>query len=77
MNTGERLTCPRCGRRTVKRRDGIFGWRACPASKSCGWTVFTHGQDPRDKPEPKAELKLWDLPIFGWAWREDARDLRA
>jgi ribosomal protein L37AE/L43A len=44
----ERTTCPRCGRRTIYRRDGIFRWRACPASRACGWTVFTHGWDERD-----------------------------
>jgi len=41
--------CPRCGSRLVYRRDGIFRWRECPRSKRCGWTVFTHGDDPRDK----------------------------
>ena len=45
----ERTRCPRCGRRTITKRDGVFQWRACPASKACGWTVFTHGQDERDK----------------------------
>ena len=45
----ERTQCPRCGRRLIHKRDGIFRWKACPASKACGWTVFVHGQDPRDK----------------------------
>jgi transposase-like protein len=36
-----RTHCPRCKRRTIVRRDGLFRWRACPASKSCGWSVFT------------------------------------
>ena len=45
----ETTVCPRCGRKTVKKRDGIFGWRICPATKSCGWTVFNHGDDSRDK----------------------------
>jgi len=34
-------TCPQCGRKTVTKRDGIFQWRACPATKTCGWTVFS------------------------------------
>jgi ribosomal protein L37AE/L43A len=45
----ERTICPRCGRKLIHKRDGLFRWRACPAAKSCGWTVFVHGQDPRDK----------------------------
>jgi predicted RNA-binding Zn-ribbon protein involved in translation (DUF1610 family) len=42
-------TCPRCGGQTIMRRDGVFQWRACRKSKACGWTVFTHGDDARDK----------------------------
>lgn len=45
----ETTICPRCGRPTIVKRDGIFRWRACRADKSCGWTVFNHGSDPRDK----------------------------
>ncbi len=45
----DREKCPRCFRRLIHKRDGIFGWRVCPATKSCGWTVFTHGEDARDK----------------------------
>jgi hypothetical protein len=41
--------CPRCGRKLVMKSEGIFRWKACPARKSCGWTVFNHGDDPRDK----------------------------
>ena len=43
--------CPRCGRRLVTKRDGIFRWKACPATKACGWTVFNHGEDVRDNEE--------------------------
>jgi hypothetical protein len=48
----------------------------------CPWIVTDDEgnvlQDSRtDKPEPSPELKLYDLPIFAWAWREDGRDLRA
>lgn len=43
--------CPRCGRKLRLHREGIFQWKLCPARKSCGWSVFTHGQDPRDKGE--------------------------
>ena len=41
--------CPRCGRRLIVKRDGIFRWQACPAPKACGWSVFVHGQDARDR----------------------------
>jgi hypothetical protein len=44
-----RANCPRCGRPLITKRDGIFRWRACRAARACGWTVFTHGQDERDK----------------------------
>lgn len=46
--TRERRRCPRCGRRLILRRDGVFQWKACRASRACGWTVFTNGEDPRD-----------------------------
>jgi hypothetical protein len=49
MRPGVRTHCPRCGRKLIRRADGIFGWQACPASKACGWDVWTHGEDPRDK----------------------------
>ena len=45
----DRTNCPRCGRKLIEKWDGIFHWKACPAPKACGWSVFTHGQDPRDK----------------------------
>lgn len=25
----------------------------------------------------ESNTRLWDLPIFGWAWREDGRDRKA
>jgi ribosomal protein S27AE len=47
---GETLICPRCGKPTIIKRDGVFRWRACRRSTTCGWTVFfAHGNDPRDK----------------------------
>lgn len=45
----DRALCPRCGRLTITRYDGVFQWKACPAAKACGWSVFTHGEDPRDE----------------------------
>lgn len=45
----ERTICPRCGRLLHYRYEGLLRWKACPAHKSCGWTVFTHGTDERDK----------------------------
>jgi ssDNA-binding Zn-finger/Zn-ribbon topoisomerase 1 len=44
-----RSKCPRCGRKLVYRENGNYRWRVCPARRRCGWTVFTHGDDPRDK----------------------------
>lgn len=44
-----RSRCPRCGRKLVYREYGAFRWRICPARRRCGWTVFTHGEDPKDK----------------------------
>lgn len=49
-----RTHCPRCGRKLIYRHDGIFRWRICPATTACGWTVFNHGDDPRDKPDEQA-----------------------
>jgi hypothetical protein len=46
-----RNRCPRCNRRLIRKRDGLFTWKACPARKACGWSVFTHGDDPRDESE--------------------------
>lgn len=42
----ERVDCPRCGKRLRYKIDGIFRWKVC--IKKCGWTVFTHGDDPKD-----------------------------
>lgn len=49
MTARERTICPRCGRLLQYRYDGLMRWRVCPATKRCGWTVFTHGEDPKDK----------------------------
>jgi ribosomal protein S27AE len=46
-----RSRCPRCGRKLVYREHKLFRWRICPAQRRCGWTVFNHGDDPRDKEE--------------------------
>lgn len=47
----ETTICPRCGGKTKRKMDrfGIFEWRVCRKTKTCGWTVFNHGDDPRDK----------------------------
>lgn len=47
----ERTHCPRCGKKLRMKWDRKafipMGWKVC--TKACGWTVFTHGNDPRDK----------------------------
>lgn len=59
-----RSACPRCGRKLVLRRDGVFQWRACPAPRACGWDVFTHGDDPRDKRENGLEFGPRQLELI-------------
>ena len=44
-----RSRCPRCGRKLVYREHKAFRWRICPAQRRCGWTVFNHGDNPKDK----------------------------
>jgi len=51
VGISERRICPRCGRLLHYKYDGLFRWKVCPAFKSCGWTVFTHGDDPQDGKE--------------------------
>lgn len=56
----------------------------CQISPISG-TCATHGgEDCNMRPLPRSTVtpreprtQLYDLPIFGWAWREDGRDLRA
>jgi hypothetical protein len=41
--------CPRCGRKLIYRYEGPMRWKACPAKKACGWSVFTHGTHAGDE----------------------------
>src|SRR3990172_5753008 len=47
----------------------------CPLDSGCdGHHDTAYGLDDRAPEPPKSkphEPQLWDLPIFGWAWRED------
>jgi len=58
--------CADCGTRgnVCHDSDGV------PRCSACSFA--THRA--RSPEPPKA---VYDLPIFGWAWREDGRDLRA
>ena len=45
-----------------------------PMKLDAAYRVVERNRRARAPESPKA---IYDLPIFGWAWREDARDLRA
>jgi hypothetical protein len=48
---------------------------ACPV---CDAPLGEHiGGKPCVQSPPSTARHLHDLPIFGWAWREDGRDRRA
>lgn len=58
----DRTVCPDCGRRTVLRRDGIFRWRACPATKACGWSVFRQADRNEQAPAIEAPAESIEAP---------------
>lgn len=49
-----------------------------PAVCTCGEAVALHiGGKPCVLGKPSQARSLHDLPIFGWTWHEDGRDLHA
>lgn len=45
-----------------------------PTCALCGRPTIEHAPGACEAKDDARAVQLYDLPIFAWAWREDARD---